>query len=387
MKVLSVVWKIYDDRLQGFCNDTNGLIVIRDLCEYLGRKIESYLLLGKEYLPSMELGHIHIVDSESMAQYSAGASHLEIVKRAFEKALIDIEPDIVHIHDSGDFCRACIDVCVEKKVPYVFTAHAFIGKNQRISKINDRDIIWQEEVYTKPDVHIVAVGKGLANKIRIDYPDLREEQLRIIQNGTDFKARAICSNLKEELQLQGKKLLVCPGKITYRKNQIQIVRAFALLPKAITEHLGVLFCGNDRLDGELQRAINHTRLGGSLKYIGVLNSKQMQEVYSICDGLIMASITEGLSIAALEALAYGLPLIMFADVECAADLGDERISCLAKERTDHSLAQAIKQWADTTWDRNDILKSSEQFSMDRVADSYIQYYCDILHKGINVYLG
>lgn len=380
MKVLSVIWKIPDDRIPGFSCDTNGLVIVRDLCEYLGRKIESYLLLGKEYLPAMDFGNIHIVDSEESKIDFKGKSHLEIMIGAFKRALTDIQPDIVHIHDCGDFCRACIKICFEKHIPYVFTAHAFIGKGQEISNMYDRNIIWQEQVYTVPGINIVAVGKGLASRIIKEYPGLKPNQLRVIQNGTDIKAEFVQSDLKSRLGFQGKRLLICPGKITRRKNQLQIVRAFQLLSKTIGEHVGVIFCGNDCLGEELQNAIEEAGMGGVLKYVGVLNRMQMKEFYSISNGMITASITEGLSIAALEAIAYGQPLVMFGDLECAMDLNDKHVSCLAKERTDQALAEAIEQWAVNMWDRDAIIKYAGKFSMDRVADEYIDCYCDILKQ-------
>lgn len=382
MKILSVIWKISEDRLKGFANDTNGFVIVRDLCEYLGKKEESYLLLGKEYLPNMDLGNIHIVDSKNVFEKAYDLkSHNEIMVEAFKKALIDIQPDIVNFHDGGDFCRECIKICIKKQIPYVFTAHGIIEKNQMIStKYNERNILWQEELFAIPGLNIVAVGKGTANKIIKEYPNLALEQVRVIQNGTPFKANIICNDLKLKLGFQNKKILICPGKITNRKNQLQIVRAFKLLPKSVSEKIGVVFCGNDRLNGELQIAIEEAGLELSLKYVGVLNREQMQEHYSICDGMIMPSITEGLSVAAIEAIAYGMPLIMFSDLECAVDLDDEKVCCFAKNRTDQALAEAIERWERTIWDKNAILKYAEHFSMERVAEEYIDYYRDILDK-------
>ena len=379
MKALSVIWKIPDDRLQGFSDDKNGLIVVRDLCEYLGRKIDSYLILGKEVLPAMKLGHINIVDTEKVAVANSEKSRSEIMVQAFELALEEIKPDIVHIHDCGDFCRACIQVCVKRKIPYIFTAHAFIGKNQKISTLNERDIAWQKEVLTN-GINVVAVGKGLAEKIAMEYPNLKKNQIRVIQNGTDFKAREITTKLKIKLGFRDKKILICPGKITKRKNQIQIIKAFQLLPQNIQNNIGIIFCGNDRLNGELQHAIATANLEASIKYVGVLNSEQMQEYYSISDGMIMPSVTEGLSIAAIEAITYGIPVIMFADVECAKDLDDERVTSLAKDRTDKSLANAIENWINTDWNANYITKYASYFSMDRVADEYISCYKDVINE-------
>ena len=78
-------------------------------------------------------------------------------------------------------------------------------------------------------INVVAVGKGLAEKIAMEYPNLKKDQIRIIQNGTDFRAKKITTKLKTNLGFHDKKILICPGKITKRKNQIQIIKAFQLL--------------------------------------------------------------------------------------------------------------------------------------------------------------
>ena len=61
MRIISVAWNIYDDRLHEFCQDcTGGGLVIKNVCEYIGRICESYLFIGQCKMPEMELGNIHI---------------------------------------------------------------------------------------------------------------------------------------------------------------------------------------------------------------------------------------------------------------------------------------------------------------------------------------
>ncbi len=46
----------------------------------------------------------------------------------------------------------------------------------------------------------------------------------------------------------------------------------------------------------------------------------------------MPSRADGLSIAGLEVMSYGLPIIMFSDSESTKDLYDKRISCFAEKK-------------------------------------------------------
>lgn len=76
----------------------------------------------------------------------------------------------------------------------------------------------------------------------------------------------------------------------------------------------------------------------------------------------------------LEAIAYGLPIIMFSDSECADDLNDKKVVCFSVDRSDQSLANAIIEWFENDWDHNYIVQYSKCFSMENVAMNYIDYY-------------
>ena len=88
----------------------------------------------------------------------------------------------------------------------------------------------------------------------------------------------------------------------------------------------------------------------------------------------MSSLAEGLSIAALEAIAYGLPVIMHQDSECADDLNDENVVCFAQGRSSKDLAKAMVRWYQKEWDRESIVRYSKKFTMERVAKDYLDYY-------------
>lgn len=113
-------------------------------------------------------------------------------------------------------------------------------------------------------------------------------------------------------------------------------------------------------------------------YAGALQNEEMKDFYSIADALIMPSYAEGFSIAALEAIAYGLPVIMYADSECADDLNDPRVTCFADSHSDASMGKAIHEWYEKTWDSEYIKRYSKRFTMDEMAENYLKFYEKIL---------
>lgn len=385
MKVLTATWAIYDKRLKEFENvRTGGGLIIKNLCEELGKHIESYLIIWRDDLPQMELGRIHLVKNYGNSKVilcedkeKRIADRMSIRKAAFEKALEDIKPDLVSFQGMSEISIECMKICDAKKIKYLYTEHLFIRRDKDFIE-NAEALEWEQVLYNKPELNIVAISNGMKKCILHDFPQISENKITVIPNGTDFKPVKYESDIVEKYNLRGKKILICAGSICQRKNQIAIVNAYEDIDADIRANIAVIFLGNDRLKGALSEAICQSENQKNLIYAGAVSSEEMKEYYSIADGLIMPSFAEGLSIAALEMIAYGKPIIMFSDSECVDDLNDPKISVLAKERTNAGLAKAIEKWYFQEWDTEYIKKFSDYFSMERVTEDYLTYYKNIL---------
>lgn len=386
MKILFMAWSIYDSRIEKFSQNSNGTKVIMDICEYVGRKEEVYLFIGATKLLPIELDHVHVVGTEQYedvvnADLPQEELWLLTMMRAFTETLDNIYPDLVSVQGLGELSKRCMLICKEKKIPYVYTEHLYIGKKEVLLNSNKIEE-WRHNIYTIPEIRIIAVSKGMKSKILKDFPNLKD-QIDVIANGTDFKAELIEGDLADQYHLYGKKVLLCVGTIHERKNQRQIVRAFRLLPEEIQKNIKILFCGRDSRAGHLRillQDIEKAGLGKQLVYTGNISKDDMKKFYSISNGLIMPSLAEGLSPAMLENIAYGQPVILFRDSECIEDLNDERVLQIAEERSDMCLADAIVKWYEKEWNKEYILEFSKYFTMERMADDYIAYLKKLLMK-------
>ena len=147
--------------------------------------------------------------------------------------------------------------------------------------------------------------------------------------------------------------------------------------KDVLENIEILLVGKDSktypTKDMLLQAIADNGLQDVIKYLGVFEQKEMKNIYSIMDGLIMPSFAEGVSLVALEALTFGKPIIAFYDNETLQDVNDSRAVVEAKNHSDKALAEAIEEWYDREWDENFILNYSKHFRMERVAQEYVNY--------------
>lgn len=381
MKILSTSWYFFQDNKDEWKVSKDGCrIMVSNICEYLGRKVDSYLFFGSKAVPNMDYGHIHVLDNriylpagirsnDNIKEWQVG------LKERFRECLLEIKPDYVLIHDGGDFSRNCIEVCEKEGQPFSYVNHLFFGKKEKVGSEAERE--WEEYVYSHIEWKTIAVGKGVKKRILETYPEIREKQICAIPNGTTYHGEEVENHLDDQYGLYGKKVLACVGSLQHRKNQMQLIPAFLQLPKMYREKIAILICGRDTkkepIKDQLLNEIARNQLDQNIIYLGECDEEEMKKIYTRADGLIMPSISEGLSLVAMEMISYGKPVIMFADNETAYDIGDPNVVVLAKDHTEHSLSDAIQYWYDRNWVKAEIMHYASYFSMERVTAEYINY--------------
>ena len=170
MKILTMAWVVYDNRIKEFSEDCTGAgLVIKNICEYIGKKEESYLFIGSVHLSEQKIGNINIIGTD----YQIDENDNDLVKdetylinmtKKFENSVEKIAPDIVNFHGIGELMQRCIEVCIRKNVPYVYTEHLYIGLKRNIVNY-DTAVKWEKCLYQIPDLPIIAVSHGMKKKI------------------------------------------------------------------------------------------------------------------------------------------------------------------------------------------------------------------------------
>ena len=111
--------------------------------------------------------------------------------------------------------------------------------------------------------------------------------------------------LKEELGLSNHdKILLSVGELIPRKNQATIIKALALINDS-SYHL--LIAGEGPLLDKLQRLAKRMKIEKQVKFLGF--RKDVRNFYNVADLFVLPSVHEGLSVALMEAMACGLPVV------------------------------------------------------------------------------
>ncbi len=164
--------------------------------------------------------------------------------------------------------------------------------------------------YHKAD-RIIAVSKGIYNSLVADFK-LDKNKISIIENGYDLKQ--LINKSKERLEkkedsfLNGKKVVVTVGRLSYPKGQWHLIRAFSKVIKKISNAV-LMIIGNGELEKDLKKlaADDGFDLANHIMFTGYCDNPH--KYVAKADAFVMSSLYEGFPNALAEAVCLGIPCI------------------------------------------------------------------------------
>lgn len=132
------------------------------------------------------------------------------------------------------------------------------------------------------------------------------------------------NEIRNELNLNNKKVIGNVGRLSYQKNQEFLIKAFALTHKLEpNSELIILGEGPDR--DKLSELIKKLELEDSCRLLG--NRNDINKIYSALDLFVLPSRFEGLPVSAIEAQDNGLPCLLADTISEDTRINDNVIFC------------------------------------------------------------
>lgn len=221
----------------------------------------------------------------------------------------------------------------QAKIPAIYTAHGFhfyrgapfmnwiifFPAEWLCSWMTDRLITINKEDYDRAGrclhagetLYIPGIGIDLEQFRRVEGPDVRIK-------------------IRNELGVTGReKLLLSVGELNDNKNHEVIIKALSRLKDIEFQYV---ICGEGRRKGYLKELVKTFSLQRNVRFLGYRTD--IQEIYQAADLFIFPSKREGLSVALMEAMASGLPVVC-SKIRGNTDLIDhESNGCLVEHVTD-----------------------------------------------------
>lgn len=297
------------------------------------------------------------------------------------RKLVKLEKyDIIHIHGITLSTYPVIKFCLEENLKFVVTIHGLnfhssiiLSKSEKKLEI---DVI---ELLELNDLSLTLISSGLLNKIREKLPKIHPDFMTIIPNGIPPIIIDNVINIRKSLNIPTNKyVIICVGSISVNKNQVQLIRSVALLPNEIKEEIVIIFIGNNSNDSELLTLISNYKLQHITYFTGLIEKKELYNYYQKADLNVVISQSEGFGLSIIEAMCFGVPSLMFSDLDAFEDVYSPNVIIPVRNRTDQALSKGLMEAINKNWEKLIIIEYSNRFTLDIMASSYITHFEKIL---------
>lgn len=274
----------------------------------------------------------------------------------FTRVLASFRPDVLHLHNQF-FTSSLLAMLLHKRMPTVFTLHlgqVRIGNMVALyEQLISRRLLAAADVVTAVSCQAAAVWPGA----------------RVIENAVDTDVFRPYPGRKDGFTV------MCVGRLIRNKGPQRLLEAIPYLDPGIR----VVFIGDGPLRTRLQRRAWDLGVAGRTTFVGLRN-----DVACLLPSgslLVRPSDTDALSLAVLEALACGLPVI--ASQAAAGDLVKHGIN--GYQLADMS-PQEIACYINRLYRSPETLSAMsfaarqtvERFSWEKTVDAYEEVYRGLL---------
>ncbi|MFE1646542.1 glycosyltransferase [Microbacterium sp. P01] len=228
-----------------------------------------------------------------------------MVKHHSRKILDEVKPDVVHIQSHIVVGRGLARIAHKRGIPVIATNHVMaenILDFTTLPPVLDKIVVklaWDDAKRTFDLTRAVTTPTRRA-------ADFLESTIKIhdvipISCGIDK------SNYAPDLSPRDANRLLFVGRLTTEKNIDQVLRALQTLDPALDVTFDIVGNGDQRKN--LEQLTHQLGLDGRVTFHGHASEEDLRAMYSRASVFVIASIAELQSIATMEAMASGLPIV------------------------------------------------------------------------------
>lgn len=241
--------------------------------------------------------------------------------------------------------------CPKSNYLYYFVERSLARKTDYLLTLNNEDYEASQRFKARHKIKISGIGIDVSK----------------------FKPENYTSLLRHELNLdQNAFILLSVGELIQRKNHESMIKALTTIPDQV--------CYVIAGDGELWDYLNQlvSTLGLEKRVFLLGYRRDIKNLCNSCDVFVLPSYQEGLSVALMEAMACGKPVIA-SEIRGNTDLIDNNIGGILVKANDISgYAKAINRLFDNTTLQKQYgeynMKKVRDFSLDNVENQIISVF-------------
>ncbi len=235
----------------------------------------------------------YIIPTHGMADWRWGVK--------FKQLLRQEQVDLIHAHEFDANVQGALAAALSG-IPFVATVH---GKNYFWEKLRRRVAYrWVSRRAT-----MVAVSENLKQFI-VEKVGVSPDRIRVVYNGVDALPYCEASDVelcRRELGLpEGDRIVGVVGNLYPVKGHQYLINAIpSILGKC--PNTSFVFAGRGELETKLKEQVHRLGLDKRVHFLGL--RQDIPRILALLDVFVLPSLSEGLSMAILEAMIAGKPVV------------------------------------------------------------------------------
>ncbi|MEN8209043.1 MAG: glycosyltransferase family 4 protein [Candidatus Fermentibacteria bacterium] len=296
-------------------------------------------------------------------------------------ALLDLKDEldlrgaeIIHTHlFPAQLLTGLLRELIPLKAQLVTTEHSTANRRRGrfLGRLIDR---WFYKRFSR----IICVSNGAASGLASWIPELSAKQ-EVIFNGIDLAE----FSGKPLPRFTDRQIILSVGRLTEAKNYHTAIEAFSLLCARSDFDLEYRIAGEGKLETMLKNHALELGVSDRVRFLGEVSD--IPSLMKRADVFFMPSSREGFGIAALEAMASGLPVVASSLPGISDVIGrDQHCGILVDHSSPSEMAEALRcllvnemmSWRMVS----SALKRAGKFSIEITTDNYLEIYESALNQ-------
>lgn len=281
---------------------------------------------------------------------------------------------VVHVHDYKSAFYAWL-ATRRAPAPLVATLHGWVENSASLRLYTRLELA----LLRRFDALVVVAAEQVDRLARAGVPRAR---IRHVGNGIDCPVRdeVGAAALRVQLALpESTRVFASVSRLSAEKNLPLLLQVFAQVAAARSDAV-LLVVGDGPQREELHALADRLGLGGKVRFLGLRHD--MPAIYSLTDQLVLPSLSEGMPLVVLEAMACEVPVIASAVGEVPRLLADSTHGRLVPPGDAQALRDALADALASprvrdAGARNRVL---ERHSARAMAMAYLDVYRSLLEK-------
>jgi 1,2-diacylglycerol 3-alpha-glucosyltransferase len=268
-----------------------------------------------------------------------------LLKSRIREIIENFNPDIIHLQDHFPLSKAVVQINKNLKIPIIGTNH-FMPENFTVLLQNENlkrrfeSFLWKgfskvfnqvnlvttptetgaELIRSRLKVEVIVISSGISLKIFNPSGDTRE--------------------IKEKYFIPDKPILLYLGRLDPEKHMEEILQAVAVAVKKIDFCFVIVGKGTSKTT--LEKLTHQLGITNKVIFTGFVPDEDLPYFYKLSRCFVIASIAELLSLATLQAMASGLPIIAVNAGALGELVKDKMNGYLFKEGDISAMVQCIE---------------------------------------------